>query len=284
VIQFRDIYRVLSSKWQNAFLDYPVDLKSQYGSDNDFNKIINSLFEKNESNYSDLLKEFLTFKKNFYSISYFKTNDTTSPYWNNDFFPGLDVIALYGIIRMYRPNRYVEIGSGSSTKVAYKAKSEGQIKMQIISVDPYPRSEVDLISDKIIRMPIEKLESNDSIFTSLEPNDILFIDSSHRLLPNSDCSFIYNELIPSLPKGVLIHIHDIYLPYDYPQFMCDRLYNENQTLACYFLSNHSYFQILLPNFYIYKNEKVWNSIAPIFEHPNMKDVEKHGGSIWLIKN
>ena len=125
---------------------------------------------------------------------------------------------------------------------------------------------------------------NDDVFSQLKSGDILFIDSSHRILPNSDCAFIYNELIPSLPKGVFIHIHDIYLPYDYPQFMCDRLYNENEFLAAYLLSNPNYFKILLPNFYVYKNPDVWNTIAPLFTSSKMKDVEKHGGSIWLSKN
>ncbi len=281
----KSIYRFLSPKWQNAFLDYKVNLEPRYHKNGKFeaNPFLTSLFEKNISKFSSVLNSFLQYEEQIDSIG-LKPQNKTDPYWQNDFLPGLDMIAIYGMIRELKPSIYLEIGSGHSTRIAFKAKREGDLTTKIISIDPFPRSEIDHLADQIIRKPVEGMSFNDDVFSQLKSGDILFIDSSHRILPNSDCAFIYNELIPSLPKGVFIHIHDIYLPYDYPQFMCDRLYNENEFLAAYLLSNPNYFKILLPNFYVYKNPDFWNTIAPLFTSSKMKDVEKHGGSIWLSKN
>ena len=280
----KSLYRFISPKWQNAFLDYKVDLKPRYGENEKFNAnpFLLEQFISSKEKYKNELSSFLPYIEDLQSIDFYKTNNT-DPYWDNGFFPGLDVIGLYGILRNHKPSIFLEIGSGHSTKVAYKAKMEGSLKTKIISIDPFPRSEIDHLSDKIIRRPVEELNFTDIVFTQIKKGDILFIDSSHRILPNSDCAFIYNELIPSLPKGVIIHIHDIYLPYDYPQFMCDRLYNENEFLACYMLSNPDYFDILLPNFYVFKNQELWDIISAFYQSPKMNKVEKHGGSIWLIK-
>ena len=280
----RSIYRFLSPKWQNAFLDYKVNLRPRYGENKKYkaNPFLIDLFKKNEREYSQLLKKFLNFQKELSTIPLEKENEI-SPYWQNEFLPGMDVISLYIMCRLIKPSTYLEIGSGHSTKIAHKAKLEGKLNMKIVSIDPYPRSEIDQLADKIIRRPVEGLSFDNPVFESLKKGDILFIDSSHRILPNSDCAFIYTELIPSLPSGVIIHIHDIYLPYDYPQFMCDRFYNENEFLASYLLSNPNYFDILLPNYYIFQNQELWKGIAPLFSAQNMAHIEKHGGSIWLMK-
>ncbi len=272
-------------KWQNAFLDYKVDLKPRYGEENhyEYNPFLFEKFSKRDNDYKEILNSFLQYADEIDNISH-NLIDEKQPYWINGFFPGMDIISLYGFLRKYRPKTYVEIGSGHSTKVAYKAKIEGNLNTHIVSIDPFPRSEIDNISDTIIRICVENMNYDDPVFKKLQKGDILFIDSSHRILPNSDCAFIYNELIPSLPSGVIIHVHDIYLPYDYPQFMCDRLYNENHVLATYLLSNPDYFEILLPNYYVYKHKSIWAALTPIFASEKMSKVERHGGSIWLRKN
>jgi hypothetical protein len=183
------------------------------------------------------------------------------------------------MIAKYKPKSYVEVDSGNSTKVAYKSIVNHDLKTSIISIDPNPRAEIDKLASKIIREPFENVDF-DFIF-SLEENDILFIDNSHRILPNSDSMVFYLEVLPNLPRGVIVHVHDVYLPYDYPQFMCDRCYSEQYGLAMYLLANSEKYQTLLPNYFIYEDEELSSIIAPIWNNPNLDGVERHGGSFWM---
>ena len=91
----------------------------------------------------------------------------------------------------------------------------------------------------------------------------------------------YLEILPKLKKGVIVHIHDIYLPYDYPQFMCDRFYSEQYGLAMYLLANPKKYKTILPNYFISEDSELSKSIESFWEHPNLVNVEKHGGSYWL---
>ena len=222
----------------------------------------------------------LKYKDAFQSIK--KGNEETNalnPVYNNEFLPGLDIFGIYTIIAKYKPQTYIEVGSGNSTKVAYKSITDNNLKTEIISIDPKPREEIDKLANKIIREPFENVNF-DFIF-SLKENDILFIDNSHRILPNSDSMVFYLEVLPKLPKGVIVHIHDIYLPYDYPQFMCDRFYSEQYGLGMYLLANSNKYQPILPNYFISEDKDLSIILNPIWQHPNLDNVERHGGSFWL---
>ena len=178
-----------------------------------------------------------------------------------------------------KPRKYIEVGSGNSTKVAYKAKQENQLQTEIISIDPFPRAEIDHLADKVIRKPFENIDYE--FLFELEENDILFIDNSHRILPNSDSMVFYLEILPKLKKGVIVHIHDVYLPYDYPQFMCDRFYTEHYGLAIYLLANSEKYKPLMPNYFVYEDKALSQIIEPFWDHDNLAGVERHGGSFWL---
>lgn len=279
-MNIRDIYRFLSPKFQNLFLDYKVDFKPRYGHGaaphTELYRIINS----NRDAYKELLSKALQHKESIWSIKNNKDeSDLSKPTWNNGFLPGLDIVGIYTLLAEIKPRKYIEIGSGNSTKVAYKVKNEHNIATEIVSIDPMPRAEVDNLADKVIRKPFENIDLD--ILGELEANDILFVDNSHRILPNSDSMVFYMEILPQLKKGVVVHIHDIYLPYDYPQFMCDRFYSEQYGLAMYLLANSKKFAPLLPNYFIYEDQELSEQIAPIWDHPNLLGVEKHGGSFWL---
>ena len=145
-----------------------------------------------------------------------------------------------------------------------------------------PRAEIDNLANKVIREPFENIDFN--ILDELEENDILFVDNSHRILPNSDSMVFYLEILKKLKKGVIVHIHDIYLPYDYPQFMCDRFYSEQYGLAMYLLANSKKYEPILPNYFISEDKEISKQIELIWNHPNLKGVERHGGSFWLKIN
>jgi len=118
----------------------------------------------------------------------------------------------------------------------------------------------------------------------LNKNDILFVDNPHRILPNSDSIAFFLEVLPRLKKDVVAHMHDIYLPYDYPQFMCDRSYSAQYGLAIFILGNPEQYKAILPNYFISEDQEQAEFISPFWQHPNMKNVEQHGGSFWLQIN
>lgn len=282
--KLKSVYRYLSPKFQSVHLDYKVKAVPRYGYGKPANKYLYSIINENRQEYEKYLNDFLIYTTIFQTI---KTSDKgpgeTEPFYNNGFLPGLDIAALYSFIRILKPAKYIEIGSGNSTKVARKAVNDANLKTQIISIDPFPRASIDNLADKIIREPAENIE-NYSFLDDLSENDILFIDNSHRCLPNSDVMVCFLELLPRLKKGVVVHIHDVFLPYDYPQDMCDRFYSEQYMLAASLLANKDKFEIMMPNFFVSQDAELSKLMEPVWQHENLKTVEKHGASFWFRIN
>ena len=276
----KNLYKFLSSKYQTLFLEYKVDFKPRYGHGNKPHGALYKIINENRNAYCEIIDKALSYSNEIWKI---KTSENEKnpikPCWNNNFLPGLDIISIYTMLSTYKPNKYIEIGSGNSTKVAYKAKNEQGLSTKIISIDPQPRAEIDSLADTVVRKPFESIDFD--IVDELEENDILFVDNSHRILPNSDAMVFFMEILPRLKKGVIVHIHDIYLPYDYPQFMCDRFYSEQYGLAMYILANPSKYITIMPNYFIHEDKELSQRIAPIWRHKNLKNVEKHGGSYWI---
>jgi hypothetical protein len=276
----QQLYRFLSRKYQNVFLDYPVKMEPRYGHGQPPHPGLYASINAHREGYKGLLEAALQYKETFWAIkNASEEGDASKPKWNNGFLPGLDIIGIYTLLAELKPNKYIEIGSGNSTKVAYKAKTELQLPTQITSIDPQPRAEIDQLADRVIRKPFEEVDLN--LLDELQENDILFVDNSHRILPNSDAMVFFMEILPRLKKGVIVQIHDIYLPYDYPQFMCDRAYSEQYGLAMYLLANPQKYQPILPNYFIFEDAELSAIVAPIFIHSNLAGVERHGGSFWL---
>lgn len=200
------------------------------------------------------------------------------PCWLNGFIPSLDAVALYSFIALNKPRNYIEVGSGNSTKFVRQAISDHGLNTKIISVDPNPRASIDTICDEIIRVSLE--ESDLSVFDRLCAGDMLFVDGSHRCLMNSDATVFFLEVLPRLSQGVLVGIHDIFLPFDYPRPWVNRAYSEQYLLACYLLANSNRFRIEFPGFYIgidqelsYCLQNLWNLI------PNA--IVKNGFAFWF---
>lgn len=279
----KQIYHFLSPKFPNLFLDYPVVFKPRYGHGKPPHKDLYAIIDSNRDQYKGLINQALGFKDSIWAIKdSSKETDSTKPTWNNGFLPGLDIVSIYTLLSVYKPKKYIEIGSGNSTKVAYKAKQEQNLNTEITSIDPMPRAEIDHLANRVIRKPFENIDFN--ILDELNENDILFVDNSHRILPNSDSMVFFLEILPRLKKGVIVHIHDIYLPYDYPQFMCDRFYSEQYGLAMYLLANPKKYETIFPNYFIFEDKELSSLISPMWEHENLKGVEQHGGSYWLRIN
>lgn len=280
LVRLKKLVKFLSPRWQKLYMEYPVQFSPRYGHGNPPHGQLYTIIQANRQTYSDLLQEALNYTSVFHGIKkQVDETDTLQPAYNNDFLPGLDIVGIYTILAKYNPERYIEVGSGNSTKVAHKAIKEQGLQTKIISIDPNPRAEIDTISDEVIRQPFENIDVD--FLLSLKKNDVLFIDNSHRVLPNSDAMVFFMEILPRLQPGVIVHIHDIYLPYDYPPFMCDRFYSEQYTLAAFILANPTRYATLLPNYFISEDTELRKILAPIWDHPNLKDVEQHGGSYWI---
>jgi hypothetical protein len=276
----KSVYRFFSSKYKTLHADYAVDFVPRYGHGLPPHKELYAIINENRASYKSFIENALIHVSEIHSIKQSKDEQNTAlPAWNNHFLPGLDIVALYAMLAHYQPKKYIEVGSGNSTKVAAFAKSKLNLATQITSIDPMPRAEIDALADEIIRKPFEAINL-DSLL-SLEENDILFIDNSHRILPNSDAMVFFMEILPRLKKGVIVHIHDIYLPYDYPQFMCDRFYTEQYGLAFYLLANPTKYRTIFPNYFISEDAELSALLQPFWAHPNLEGVERHGGSFWL---
>ena len=173
---------------------------------------------------------------------------------SNQAFALHDAPVYYGIIRKFKPKKIIEIGAGHSTVLASYAvqKNENTI---ITAVDPFLSGETKEMVTKakieFIEKPVQELPL--SFFEELSENDILFIDSSHVSKVGSDVNFLYLEVLPILKPGVLIHVHDIFLPHEYPRTWLEQklLFWNEQYLLNAFLINNKNFEALIGNYFLH---------------------------------
>jgi len=151
-------------------------------------------------------------------------NVPPAPRWNQDWFPRLDAAAAYALVRRDPPQRIVEVGSGHSTRFLARAVADGRLATRLTAIDPEPRASIKGLAAEFLRNRVQEVPEN--VFHELQPGDILFIDSSHQLKPGSDVDLLINRIIPHLPSGARVHLHDIFLPDEYPQEWAWRRYNE----------------------------------------------------------
>jgi hypothetical protein len=153
-----------------------------------------------------------------------------APRWNQDWFPRADAAIAYTITRTIKPARIVEIGCGHSTRFFARAADDGGLDTRITAIDPAPRA--DLAEIERVDLHRTTLQAaGETPFGALAAGDILAIDSSHILMPGTDVDMLLNRILPSLPAGVYVHIHDIFLPDPYPVNWEWRGYNEQQGVA-----------------------------------------------------
>ena len=235
---------------------------------------------------SDQLKmlKTLTFSGELAGILQEKTKENSLEFHlNNGAFESGDAECWYQIIRANKPKRIIEIGSGNSTLMAIKAIKKNQSEQlnytcEHICIEPYEMPWLEQMDITIIREKVEDMDL--SFFSQLKENDILFIDSSHVIRPQGDVLFEYLELLPSLNKGVIVHIHDIFSPRNYPKSWLQddiRFWNE-QYLVEAFLSNNDSWEIIASlNFLHHNYYNLLKEVAP-FLTP-----EREPGSFYIKK-
>lgn len=207
-------------------------------------------------------------------------------YENINFRAG-DAEYLYNMIRLHKPKQIIEIGSGFSTLMAHHAVNQNRVdqpdyQCRHICIEPYEMNWLEqLPSVEVVRQRVEN--AGTELFNSLGENDILFIDSSHVIRPQGDVLVEFLQILPALRAGVLVHVHDIFSPCDYPaQWLVNevRLYNEQYLLEA-FLSCNAQFEIIgALNYLKHHHLAAFAEKCPVFrQNPDAYEP----GSFWIRK-
>jgi predicted O-methyltransferase YrrM len=147
-----------------------------------------------------------------------------APRWAQSWFPRLDGAMAYALARRFAPRRIVEVGSGHSTRFLARAVRDGALDTAITAIDPAPRAAIAELPVTLLRETVQ--QAGMEVFSELSAGDFLVIDSSHVLMPGSDVDLLLGRVVPALPSGAILHLHDIFLPDDYPVAWDWRGYNE----------------------------------------------------------
>jgi hypothetical protein len=182
----------------------------------------------------------------------FPDQPTANPRYhrNNGFFETVDAEMAYSFVRQFKPSRIIEVGGGFSTRLLTEALlanfEEHGVQGELTTIDPRldrPPESFPGVSARVIQQPVQEVDVQ--TFLSLNEGDILFLDSSHVVSVGSDVVYEYLEVVPRLRRGVLVHAHDIFLPFDYPRELVDNLsFWTEQYLLLAFLSFNPCFEVL----------------------------------------
>lgn len=178
-----------------------------------------------------------------------------------------DADFLYSMIRHLKPARVFEVGSGNSTKIAQLALKRNTTETgrvaEHICIEPYEMPWLEQLGVRVIRERVEDVGLE--LFSQLEPNDLLFIDSSHMIRPQGDVLFEYLELLPSLSSGVFVHVHDIFTPRDYPEQWVRtevRMWNEQYLLEALISDSDRYEIVAALNYLRHTEYEQLASVCP----------------------
>jgi hypothetical protein len=237
----------------------------------------------NEQKQVEMINQFLRFKNEYDNFPKNRTSKAWQFYANNPHFGPVDAEVLYCMIRHFQPKKIIEIGCGYSTYLSAEAvlknKDENGFRADLIAVDPHPNGVLKSGFPGLSRLITKKIEDVDlEEYKALRENDILFIDSSHVLKIGNDVHHEYLEILPRLNKGVIVHIHDIFYPCEYPKMWVlkmRRFWNE-QYLVQAFLAFNNAFEVLWCGSYMrlkhsdkladafasYNRATVWSTYRP----------------------
>jgi len=260
-------------------VDYPYRAEIRYGAGRPPHPELATLIGAGRERYRALLTDLADLPGDFTDVPPGGTYDTTTPFWLNAWFSPLDAIALTGLLRAHDPARMVEVGSGVSTKYARRAIARYGLRTHLTSIDPQPRNEIDQLCDLVLREPLERCDLG--IFEALDAGDICFLDSSHRAFQNSDVTVFFLEILPRLKRGVIVHIHDIYLPDDYIAGHVPRLWNEQYLLATALLFGGPRFEILFPSWFVGRDPDLRAHADAMLREGPMAELDLYGASFWM---
>lgn len=200
-----------------------------------------------------------------------------APRWNQDWFPRLDAAAAYAMVRRHAPKRIVEVGSGHSTRFMARAVADGALATRITSIDPRPRAVLDGLKLDAHRTTLET--AGLAPFETLESGDVVFIDSSHKRSPGSDVDLLLGQVLPALASGVYVHVHDIFLPDDYPEDWAWRQYNEQEPVAELLVGGD--YEVEFASAWVVRERPEWIGEGVLGRLPLVEGARE--SSLWMIK-
>ena len=234
--------------------------------------------EMNETTQLELLREHIPkFRDEYEQLPTSSPGREKGFYVNNTLFGGVDALVAYCMVRHFKPRTIIEVGSGFSSLVLGQA-AERNKRAGLICIEPFPREFLregfpglrSLIEKKVQDIELE-------FFSQLESDDILFIDSSHTVKIGSDVNYLFLEVLPRLRPGVIVHVHDIFLPFEYRRdWVLDELrFWTEQYLLQAFLAFNSEFEVLMANSYLkHCHEEDLKAAFPTLSR-------WEGGSFWM---
>jgi predicted O-methyltransferase YrrM len=204
-------------------------------------------------------------------------------HWVNDFYSFGDACVYFGLISLLKPKRIIEIGSGFSSALALDTREHLQLETKLTFIEPYPhilnqllrdsdRNTATLIEDKVQNVSLD-------VFSALEANDILFVDSSHVMKTGSDVCYEIFDILPVLKPGVIVHFHDVFFPFEYPEkwVLSDkRAWNELYALRAFLMYNDK-FDVKFFNHYFMKR------FPDEAHNPETPFAKNCGGGLWMVK-
>ena len=262
-------------------LDFPPTRTPgpRYGYGRPAHPALARIVEEQRSNYEETVTDLYAYLPELATIRLESAGN--EPEWRNGWLPGLDAAALYGFLRSRAPRRYVEIGSGSSTRFAARARGDGGLPMRITSIDPKPRAGIDALCDEVVRAGLE--ESDLERFAHLEAGDVVFFDGSHRTFMGSDATVFFLEVLPALAPGVLVGVHDVYLPDDYPPEATGHHYSEQYLLAAWLLAAPASVRLVLAASYVSRDRELGAVVDAFWGCLGVGGIERHGVAFWFEK-
>lgn len=201
-------------------------------------------------------------------------------FWKNPAFSYSDAMSYYCVLRYYKPSRVLEIGSGYSTLVAHEAlKKNG--KGKLVLIEPYPKEflkkldSVETIIESFVQdIPVAELVE------LVEESDVWFIDSTHTVKVGSDCLYIYLMIMPKIKSDLIVHTHDVFLPFAFPKKLVlekHMYWTEQYLLYAYMLDNPK-IEVLFGSAYV--NKKIPESLERLMQNR----YPGGGSSIWYKLN
>jgi hypothetical protein len=209
--------------------------------------------DMNDSVQIDLLRrQFPKFRNEYEQLPTKSTGTPTEFYLTNGLFEGMDALVAYCMVRHFQPHLIVEIGGGFSSLLLGQALAKNN-SSNLICIEPFPQDFLrqgfpglhSLIGKKVQDIGLD-------FFSKLGRGDILFIDSSHTIKIGGDVNYLFLEVLPRLKPGVIVHVHDVVLPFEYPrEWVIEKLrFWTEQYLLQAFLTFNSGFEVLMANYYI----------------------------------
>lgn len=260
-------------------LDYPPrHLGPRYGYGRPPHARLLEILSRDDETYRRNLETLVGYREDLVAIGRGHA-DRVDPPWISNWLLGLDVVSLYGFLRARAPRSYVEVGSGTSTMWARRAIQDGGLPTRITSIDPEPRREVEGLCDRSIRQPLEAADL--TVFGELSAGDVLFMDGSHRVLENSDATVFFLDVLPGLPAGVLVGVHDILLPDDYLPMWTEYFWSEQYLLAAHLLAEGWAIELELACSYVTQHSDLHRLLDPLWEALSIEELDRRGFAFWF---